>query len=59
MFGLAFAHRPKSDGFYDSICAVCFMTAASDMPEEELKIVEDKHTCDKDVLRRRAEDMAA
>lgn len=59
MFGQSFAHRPKSDGSYDSICVVCFSIAAFGMTEEQLKIAEEKHTCSREVLRRRAEELSS
>lgn len=59
MFGKVFAHRPKSNGTYDSICTKCCTTAAFGMTEEQLDLEEQKHICDKEVLHRIAENVAA
>jgi len=59
MFEQAFAHRPKSNGSFDSICMKCFATAATGMTEEQLEVMEKKHTCNKENLAHMAEDVAA
>ena len=59
MFGKTFAHRPRSNDSYDSICTTCFATAVYDKTEEELIVLEKKHVCNRDVLERLLKDEAA
>jgi hypothetical protein len=59
MFAKTFAHRPRSNDSYDSICTTCFATAAYDKTEEELVALESRHVCDRDVLERLLRDQAA
>jgi hypothetical protein len=40
-----YAHRPNSDGSYDSICSACFATVATVRNEGELAQHEGTHVC--------------
>jgi hypothetical protein len=40
-----YTHRIRVDGRWDSICMVCYQTAATAMREPELKKTEAKHKC--------------
>ena len=48
-----FTRRKNEDGVYDSICRVCYATAASGNNEEELHTGERRHVCNIEVLYRR------
>lgn len=54
-----FVHRPIEDECYASICIRCFGTAASGREGPELEQAEKEHVCRKEVLRARAERVAA
>jgi len=41
----AFPHRSNSDGTFDSICTICFMTIATTEFEADLAASERKHVC--------------
>ena len=59
MFPKTFAHRPRSENSYDSICTTCFATAAYDLTEEQLLVAEQKHVCSRDDLEWLMKDQAA
>jgi hypothetical protein len=40
-----FIRRAKSDGSYDFICPICYLTAATSMPESALRAAESRHVC--------------
>ena len=42
----AFVLRRNADGTVDSICTVCFLTAASAKDESEVREMERFHQCD-------------
>jgi hypothetical protein len=48
-----FTRRKNEDGVYDSICRVCYATAASGASEEDLQAAECRHVCNIEVLYRR------
>ena len=49
-----FMRRPIQDDGYTSICTRCFATVGSDRTQENLDVLEEKHVCDKETLRRLA-----
>ncbi len=40
-----FPHRKNPDGTFDSFCAICFATIATEGSEEDLKKAEAAHEC--------------
>ena len=49
----SFAHRPNTDGSYDSICPTCYRTIATEKKEIDLIERERRHACAMDDLGRR------
>jgi hypothetical protein len=45
-------HRRNTDGSYDSICPICFITIATAQRARDLEEPERAHTCDTGALRR-------
>ena len=52
-----FVHRPRTCGFYDSICTSCAATVGSQMGEAELESLEKDHVCDPEAVTRWAESL--
>ncbi len=40
-----YAHRPRSDGFLDSICLECFQTVARSKTSPHIEQAESQHRC--------------
>jgi hypothetical protein len=49
-----FFHRRNADATIDSICGLCFNTAASALSEEELRAQEAHHRCPDGAIWRRS-----
>ncbi len=45
-----YPHRRNYDGSFDSICRICFATAAHAQYEDALAEQEEKHSCDQSIL---------